>query len=50
MPKEQKQEPKNLTIITAHVNADFDALASMLAAQKLYPATVFFKVAPGLIR
>lgn len=37
MPKEQKQEAKNLTIITTHVNADFDALASMLAAQKLYP-------------
>ena len=27
----------NLTIITTHVNADFDAIASMLAAQKLYP-------------
>ncbi len=26
-----------LTIITTHINADFDALASMLAAQKLYP-------------
>jgi tRNA nucleotidyltransferase (CCA-adding enzyme) len=26
-----------LTIITTHVNADFDAVASMLAAQKLYP-------------
>ncbi|MDT8378887.1 MAG: CBS domain-containing protein [Desulfotignum sp.] len=25
------------TIITSHVNADFDAIASMLAAQKLYP-------------
>ena len=25
------------TIITSHVNADFDAMASMLAAQKLYP-------------
>ncbi len=25
------------TIITTHINADFDALASMLAAQKLYP-------------
>ena len=37
MPKEQKQEAKDLTIITTHVNADFDALASMLAAQKLYP-------------
>jgi tRNA nucleotidyltransferase (CCA-adding enzyme) len=28
---------KSLTIITSHVNADFDAMASMLAAQKLYP-------------
>ncbi len=27
----------DLTVITTHVNADFDALASMLAAQKLYP-------------
>lgn len=25
------------TIITSHANADFDAMASMLAAQKLYP-------------
>ena len=30
-------ENKELAVITAHVNADFDALASMLAAQKLYP-------------
>ncbi len=29
--------PEPLTIITTHINADFDALASMLAAQKLYP-------------
>ena len=28
---------REVTIITTHVNADFDALASMLAAQKLYP-------------
>lgn len=28
------------TIITAHVNADFDALASMVAAKKLYPEAV----------
>ena len=28
---------KNLTIITTHSNADFDAVASMLAAQKIYP-------------
>jgi len=25
------------TVIATHINADFDALASMLAAQKLYP-------------
>ena len=37
MPRSQNQEPNGLTIITTHVNADFDALASMLAAQKLYP-------------
>ena len=37
MLNEQKQGSQNLTIIATHVNADFDALASMLAAQKLYP-------------
>ena len=37
MPRSQNQEPNGLTIITTHLNADFDALASMLAAQKLYP-------------
>ena len=36
-PAKQKQNADGLTIITTHVNADFDALASMLAAQKLYP-------------
>jgi tRNA nucleotidyltransferase (CCA-adding enzyme) len=30
-------KPKEMSVITTHVNADFDALASMLAAQKLYP-------------
>jgi len=34
----QKVNDTDLSIITTHVNADFDALASMLAAQKLYPA------------
>ncbi len=29
-----------LTVITTHINADFDGLASMLAAQKLYPEAV----------
>jgi len=37
MPRSQQPKDQNLTIITTHVNADFDALASMLAAQKLYP-------------
>ena len=31
---------KDVTVITTHVNADFDALASMLAAQKLYPGAL----------
>jgi len=26
------------TLITTHANADFDALASMIAAAKLYPS------------
>jgi tRNA nucleotidyltransferase (CCA-adding enzyme) len=26
-----------MEVITTHMNADFDALASMLAAKKLYP-------------
>jgi tRNA nucleotidyltransferase (CCA-adding enzyme) len=34
-----------LTIITTHINADFDAMASMLAAQKLYPGALV--VFPG---
>ncbi len=36
---------KHQTVITTHVNADFDALASMLAAQKLYPEALV--VFPG---
>ena len=34
---EENNKGKELTVITTHINADFDALASMLAAQKLYP-------------
>ena len=34
-----------LTVITTHINADFDAMASLLAAQKLYPDAVV--VFPG---
>lgn len=36
---------KNITVITTHINADFDAVASLLAAQKLYPDSVV--VFPG---
>jgi len=38
-------ENKKITVITTHTNADFDALASMLAAQKLYPDSLV--VFPG---
>ncbi len=31
------EDSSKLTVITTHINADFDALASLLAAQKLYP-------------
>ncbi len=34
MPEKQSN---GLTVITTHINADFDAFASMLAAKKLYP-------------
>ncbi len=37
MAKKTGHTKKELTVITTHINADFDALASMLAAQKLYP-------------
>ncbi len=29
-----------MELITTHINADFDALASMIAASKLYPDAV----------
>ncbi len=39
----KENDNEELSVITTHVNADFDALASMLAAQKLYPdALVIF--------
>jgi tRNA nucleotidyltransferase (CCA-adding enzyme) len=37
--------PEGVTVITTHINADFDAFASMLAAKKLYPDAVV--VFPG---
>ena len=42
-PKKQVKSPK--TVITSHVNSDFDAIGSMLAAQKLYPESVI--IFPG---
>ena len=42
-PKKQKTFPK--TVITSHVNSDFDAIGAMLAAQKLYPDSVI--IFPG---
>lgn len=38
--KSMKTKKDGLTVITTHINADFDAMASMLAAQKLYPGSV----------
>ncbi|MCF8129098.1 MAG: DHH family phosphoesterase [Deltaproteobacteria bacterium] len=35
--REKKRQEVHEEVITTHVNADFDALASMLAASKLYP-------------
>jgi tRNA nucleotidyltransferase (CCA-adding enzyme) len=43
IPKKRKNRAK--IIITSHINADFDAIASMLAAQKLYPNSII--IFPG---
>ncbi|MBW2172673.1 MAG: CBS domain-containing protein, partial [Deltaproteobacteria bacterium] len=43
--KSPQKSSRDLTVITTHVNADFDAFASMLAAQKLYPEALV--VFPG---
>ena len=37
MSKVQPPSTRKLEVITTHLNADFDALASMVAAKKLYP-------------
>ena len=42
-PKKQQISPR--TVITSHVNSDFDAIGAMLAAQKLYPESVI--IFPG---
>jgi tRNA nucleotidyltransferase (CCA-adding enzyme) len=37
-----------MDLITTHINADFDGLASMIAARKLYPGAVLvFAAAAG---
>lgn len=41
----QKTDKDDLTVISTHINADFDAIASVLAAQKLYPGSIV--VLPG---
>ena len=45
MASTPEKNQQHLTVITTHINADFDAVASMLAAQKLYPNSVV--VFPG---
>ncbi|GAB6095326.1 CBS domain-containing protein [Desulfatiferula olefinivorans] len=45
MHQSNQTAPRGKTVITTHVNADYDAIGSMLAAQKLYPDSVV--VFPG---
>jgi tRNA nucleotidyltransferase (CCA-adding enzyme) len=42
---DKKPDNKGTTVITTHTNADYDSIASLLAAQKLYPGSVV--VFPG---
>ena len=45
-PRRHLQPPgRTLEVITSHLNADFDAMASMVAAKKLYPDAIL--VFPG---
>ncbi|RPH85572.1 MAG: hypothetical protein EHM75_09575 [Desulfobacteraceae bacterium] len=39
-------ETGGLQVITTHLNADFDGLASMLAAKKLYPEALWSSPGP----
>ena len=43
--KNKHEKIKAPTVITAHANADFDALGAMVAASKLYPDAVL--IFPG---
>ncbi|MGM0402637.1 MAG: CBS domain-containing protein [Thermodesulfobacteriota bacterium] len=45
MTTDNPAEDQKLTLITTHINADFDAVGSMLAAHKLYPGSLV--VFPG---
>ena len=46
MAETRGKEPKrDVEVITTHLNADYDALASMLAAAKLFPKAML--VFPG---
>jgi tRNA nucleotidyltransferase (CCA-adding enzyme) len=45
MNRPRPQPRRTLEVITTHLNADFDALASMVAAKKLYPQALL--VFPG---
>lgn len=44
-PSPDKRKDRCVTVISTHINADYDAIASMLAAHKLYPDSVV--VFPG---
>ena len=45
MTRNRPTPARTLEVITTHLNADFDALASMVAAKKLYPEALL--VFPG---
>ncbi len=47
MTKNKTPTSRTLEVITTHLNADFDALASMVAAKKLYPEAIL--VFPGAL-
>ncbi|BCS95072.1 poly(A) polymerase [Desulfoluna limicola] len=40
MPETNEPNTDGLTVITTHINADFDGISSVLAAHKLYPGSV----------
>ncbi|MCG8471302.1 MAG: CBS domain-containing protein [Desulfobacterales bacterium] len=40
MPISAQTKEQSITVITTHINADFDGISSVLAARKLYPDSV----------